>query len=152
VVLSRCPAPASAGAPPLKTKKAKQMSIKTLVKKNNLNSLWSDLLSAPRSELRSTLVLVILILLVPAAITMLNGADSQTTTFTMVMFSGPIALGLMAQRMKGRTGVWWWLLSLVAMCVVNVLAGGGGTPNVLAHVIVLGALPMAIIIATLPRR
>jgi hypothetical protein len=43
---------------------------------------------------------------------------------TMVMFSGPIALGLMAQRMKGRTGVWWWLLSLVAMCVVNVLAGG----------------------------
>jgi hypothetical protein len=83
---------------------------------------------------------------------MLNGADSQTTTFTIVMFSGPIALGLMAQRMKGRTGVWWWLLSLVVMCVVNVLAGGGGTPNVLAHVIVLGALPMAIIIATLPRR
>jgi len=43
----------------------------------------------------------------------------------MVMISGPILLGLMAQRVKARTGARWWFLSLVLMGIANLLAGGG---------------------------
>jgi hypothetical protein len=82
----------------------------------------------------------------------LNGGAGETAVFGAVMFSGPILIGLMALRVKGRTGVAWWLLSLIVMIVVNVLAGGGSSSDVLARTIMFGALPMVIIVATLPRR
>ena len=99
----------------------------------------------------STPMLAAIILLAPVILVVLNGGAGETAVFGAVMFSGPILIGLMAQRVKGRTGVAWWLLSLMVMVVVNVLAGGSSS-DVLARTIMFGALPMVIIVATLPRR
>jgi hypothetical protein len=38
------------------------------------------------------------------------------------------------------------------MIIANVLAGGGASPDVLARTIMFGALPIVLIVATLPRR
>jgi hypothetical protein len=104
------------------------------------------------NKLLSTPVLATAILLLPVVLVLLGGGSGETGVFGMVMISGPILLGLMAQRMKGRTGAAWWLVSFVVMCMVNVLAGGGANADVLARTMMFGALPMVIIIATLPQR
>jgi hypothetical protein len=98
----------------------------------------------------STPILAAIILLAPFILVVLNGGAGETAVFGAV--SGPILIGLMAQRVKGRTGVAWWLLGLIVMVVVNVLAGGGSSSEVLARTIMFGALPMVIIVATFPRR
>jgi hypothetical protein len=100
----------------------------------------------------STNALAAIMLFAPAVLVMLNGGSGQIAVFGMVMVGGPLLIGLIAQRVKGRTGAVWWLFSSVIMMVVNVLAGGGASSEVLAKVILFGALPMSIIVATLPRR
>lgn len=105
-----------------------------------------------KSRLLSTNWLAAIMLLAPLFLVMLNGGSGETATFGMVMFSGPLIIGLLAQRLKGRTGAVWWILSTVVLMVVNVLSGGGGSSEVLAKTIVFGVLPLAVILATLPRR
>ncbi len=104
------------------------------------------------NPLRSTQFLAAAILLAPVILMIVGGGSGEAAVFGMVMVSGPILIGLMAQRVKGRTGALWWLLSLVVMLLANVLSGGGQTPDVLARTIMFGALPMAIIVWSLPRR
>jgi hypothetical protein len=100
----------------------------------------------------STRFLVAVILFLPPFLVIAEGGNGETATFAMVMFSGPVLIGLMAQRVKGRTGALWWFLSLVVMFIANLLAGGGASSDILARTIMFGALPMVIIVATLPRR
>lgn len=107
-----------------------------------------------RSFFLSTPFLVTAILLAPIVLMVFGGGQDAgvLATFGMVMFSGPILIGLMAQRLKGRTGVWWTLLAVVVAFLVNVLAGGGHDSKVLANTLLFGLIPMVVIVATLPRR
>jgi len=86
-----------------------------------------------------------------------RGAPGETVVFWLVLGCVPIELGTIAQTWKGRTGAAWWLLSLIVMLLSYfVTAASYAGPDArmttyLAGALVLGALPMALIIASLPR-
>ena len=75
------------------------------------------------------------------------------------MGSLPVLIGMTAQRMRGRSGAAWWLLSLVlmstcyAVSAVYLLTMGERTLySGLGGAMLLGALPLLIIVTLLPRR
>jgi hypothetical protein len=85
-------------------------------------------------------------------------------TIFLSMFVVAVLVGFMAQKWKGRTGAAWWFLTMVlealayGLCVVAVanrpdLLRDPVTPISMAILsIVLGAGPVAVIVATLPKR
>jgi hypothetical protein len=108
----------------------------------------------PATEKKTDLtnILAVAAVLFFPVMSVLNGARAEIAMFGTVVFSGPILLGIMAQRTRGRTGAAWWLLSTIAVLVANLIGGGGSTPEALSYTILLGIAPMAIIIWSLPRR
>ena len=97
------------------------------------------------------------IMLVPFIFGLMIGATSDGIVAWTIMGSLPILIGMIAQRMKGRSGVAWWLLSLVVMSLfyavsaVYFLARGERTLySGLGGALLLGALPLLIIVALLP--
>jgi glucose-6-phosphate-specific signal transduction histidine kinase len=107
-------------------------------------------------------VAVVLILFVPVALWLLTAAKSDTVVFLMVLASVPILIGLITQRMKGRTGVAFWSLSLEAMFAIFLffvaflsgLVEPGQKPLLvgLSGAILFGVLPLLVVLFTRPRR
>jgi hypothetical protein len=63
-----------------------------------------------------TRIFVAAIFLALAVFGLLTGAKSDVIIFLAVLGSGPILIGLISQRMKGRSGATWcWVLSLAAL-------------------------------------
>jgi hypothetical protein len=107
-------------------------------------------------------VTVAVILFFPVALWLLTTATSDTVIFLMVLASVPILIGLITQRMKGRTGVAFWSLSLEAMfsiflffvAFLSGLVEPGQKPLLvgLSGAILFGVLPLLVILFTRPRR
>ncbi len=100
----------------------------------------------------------IAIMLVPFIIGLMVGATGDGIVAWTVMGSLPILIGLIAQRMKGRSGAAWWLLSLVLMSIfyaitaVSLLTLSEKTLyKGLTGALLLGALPTLIFVILLPR-
>ena len=81
-----------------------------------------------KNGLLSTNALAAIMISAHLLLAILGGGSGETAVFAMVMIGGPLLIGLISQRVKGRTGAVWWLLSLILMMVVNLLAGGGEQP------------------------
>jgi hypothetical protein len=106
--------------------------------------------------------LVTAILFAAAVLWLLTGASSDLVVLLMVLGSVPILIGLISQRMKGRTGAAWWFLSLeVIFCIFLFFAAfltgviePGKKPLLvgLSGIILFGAMPLVIVMATRPRR
>ena len=99
----------------------------------------------------------IAILTVPFVVGLDIGASGDVIAAWTVMGSLPIVIGLIAQRMRGRSGAAWWLLSQTVMSVfyavsaVYLLSMGERTLYSGLGGAMLGALPLLIIVALLPR-
>jgi hypothetical protein len=108
------------------------------------------------------IIAVAVILFFPVALWLLTTATSDTVIFLMVLASVPILIGLITQRMKGRTGVAFWSLSLEAMfsiflffvAFLSGLVEPGQKPLLvgLSGAILFGVLPLLVILFTRPRR
>ena len=101
----------------------------------------------------------IAIVTTPFIVGRMIGASGDGIVVWTVMGSLPLVIGMMAQRMRGRSGAAWWLLSSVVMSVfyavsaVYLLRMGERTfYSGLGGAMLLGALPLLIIVAFLPRR
>ena len=98
------------------------------------------------------------IMLVPFIVGRMVGATGDGIVAWTVMGSLPVLIGMIAQRMRGRSGAAWWLLSLVVMSAfyavsaVYLLPMGERTfYSGLGGAMLLGALPLLIIVVLLPR-
>jgi uncharacterized membrane protein YhaH (DUF805 family) len=104
-----------------------------------------------------SVILGIVILTVPFVVGLDIGASGDVIAAWTVMGSLPIVIGLIAQRMRGRSGAAWWLLSLMVMSVfyavsaVYLLSMGERTLYSGLGGAILGSLPLLIIVALLPR-
>ena len=101
----------------------------------------------------------IAIVTTPFIVGLMIGASGDGIVAWTVMGSLPVLIGMIARRTRGRSGAAWWLLSLVVMSVFyavsavylltmderTLYSGLGGA-------MLLGALPLLIIVALLPRR
>ena len=99
------------------------------------------------------------ILLAPFALAFLGMGDGQSGVLLLVLGSVPILIGFLAQRTRGRTGAAWWFLSLLVRTffyfVVGIFGSSGSDATVntgLAGALLFGALPISIIVYSLPRR
>ena len=86
------------------------------------------------------------------------GAGGDSIVAWTIMGSLPVLIGMIARRMRGRSGAAWWLLSSVlmstcyAVSAVYLLTIGERTLySGLGDAMLLGALPLLIIVALLPR-
>ena len=100
----------------------------------------------------------IVIVTAPSIVGLVIGASGDAIAAWTVMGSLPVLIGLIARRMRGRSGAAWWLLSLVlmsafyAVSAVYLLSMGERTLySGLGGAMLLGALPLLIIVALLPR-
>jgi hypothetical protein len=100
----------------------------------------------------------IAIVTAPSIVGPVIGASGDAIAAWTVMGSLPVLIGLIARRMRGRSGAAWWLLSLVlmsafyAVSAVYLLSMGERTLySGLGGAMLLGALPLLIIVALLPR-
>jgi peptidoglycan/LPS O-acetylase OafA/YrhL len=110
---------------------------------------------------RPTMLFVILgtsIATAPLIVGLMIGADTDSIFVWTVMGSLPILIGMMALRIRGRSVVAWWLLSLLVMSLfyaataVYLLRVGERTLNSgLGGALLLGAIPLVVIVALLPR-
>lgn len=98
------------------------------------------------------------IMLVPFIVGLIVGVTSDGIVAWTVMGSLPVLMGMIAQRMKGRSGAAWWLLSLVVMSAFYAISavylstiGERTLYSGLGGAMLLGALPLLIIVALLPR-
>ena len=108
-----------------------------------------------------TWVLVIAIFVAPIVLGVMTVASGERQILWLVSGSIPILIGVIAQRLKGRTGAAWWFLGVVVTLffyLVSAVFFGPSMPE-FSDVIVgtsgallFGALPLLIIVATLPRR
>jgi peptidoglycan/LPS O-acetylase OafA/YrhL len=94
----------------------------------------------------------------PFIVGLMIGATGDSIFVWTVMGSLPILIGMMAQSMRGRSAVAWWLLSLVVMTLfyavsaVYLLRMGERTLySGLGGALLLGAIPLVVIVALLPR-
>jgi peptidoglycan/LPS O-acetylase OafA/YrhL len=94
----------------------------------------------------------------PFIVGLMIGATGDSIFVWTVMGSLPILIGMMAQWMRGRSAVAWWLLSLVVMTLfyavsaVYLLRMGERTLySGLGGALLLGAIPLVVIVALLPR-
>ena len=101
----------------------------------------------------------IAIVTAPFIVGRMIGATGDSIVAWTVMGSLPVLIGMTAQRMRGRSGAAWWLLSLVlmstcyAVSAVYLLTMGERTLySGLGGAMLLGALPLLIIVTLLPRR
>jgi hypothetical protein len=102
------------------------------------------------------------ILLAPFALGILTGSSGNSIMVLTILGSMPILIGFMAQRTRGRTGAAWWFLSLVVMTFFYFLIGmlgsigssgeGDAVNTGLAGAVLFGALPLSIVVYSLPRR
>lgn len=109
-----------------------------------------------------TVILVAAILFTPVVPWLLTRADSDTVVLLMVLGSVPILIGLISQRMKGRTGAAWSLLSLEVVFFIFLffaaflsgLIDPGQKPLLVGFsgAILFGLLPLVVIVVTRPRR
>ena len=107
-------------------------------------------------------VLVAAIVLTPVVLWLLTGVDSDTVVLLLALASVPVLIGLISQRLKGRTGAFWSFLSLeviFSICLFFAAFLGGlidpGQKPLLvgvSGVILFGLLPLLVIVATGPRR
>jgi hypothetical protein len=107
-------------------------------------------------------VLVAAILLAPVVLWLLTGVKSDTVVLLMALASMPVLIGLISQRLKGRTGAVWSFLSLevifsIFLFFVAFLSGlidPGQKPLLVgvSGVILFGLLPLLVIVATGSRR
>ena len=111
----------------------------------------------------NTRVLAAAILLTPVVFGLLTGAKSDAVVFLAVLGSGPILIGLITQRMKGRSGAAWWFLCLVALFFFfpffatsfsGVINDPGQKPLLigLSGAILFGVMPLVVIVFTSQRR
>ena len=108
-----------------------------------------------------TWVLVIAIFVAPIVLGVMTVASGERQILWLVFGSIPILIGVIAQRLKGRTGAAWWFLGVVVTLffyLVSAVFFGPSMPE-FSDVIVgtsgallFGALPLLIIVATFPRR
>ena len=98
------------------------------------------------------------IVTVPFIVGLMIGATGDSIFVWTVMGSLPILIGMMAQWMRSRSAVAWWLLSLVVMTLfyavsaVYLLRMGERTLySGLGGALLLGAIPLVVIVALLPR-
>ena len=103
--------------------------------------------------------LVIAIVTAPFVVGLMIGASWEGIIAWTVMGSLPVLIGVTAQRMRGRNCAAWCLLSLTVMSVlyavsaVYLLRMGERTfYSGLGGATLLGALPLLIMVALLPRR
>ena len=111
-----------------------------------------------------TRVFAAVIFLAPVVFGLLTGAKSDVIIFLAVLGSGPILIGLISQRMKGRSGATWcWVLSLAALfffflffvsCINGAISDPGQRPLFvgLSGAILFGVMPLLIIVSTSQRR
>jgi hypothetical protein len=99
------------------------------------------------------------IMMMPLIVGLIIGAPGDGIVAWTVMGSLPVLIGMVAHRMRGRSGAAWWLLSLVVMSVfyavsaVDLLTMGVRTLySGLGGAMLLGALPLLIIVTRVPRR
>ena len=94
----------------------------------------------------------IAIVTAPFIVGRMIGATGDSIVAWTVMGSLPVLIGMTAQRMRGRSGAAWWLLSLVlmstdAVSAVYLLTMGERTLySGLGGAMLLGALPLLIIV------
>jgi hypothetical protein len=62
-----------------------------------------------------TWVLVIAIFVAPIVLGVMTVASGERQLLWMVLGSIPMLVGVIAQRLKGRTGAAWWFLAFVVM-------------------------------------
>lgn len=94
----------------------------------------------------------------PFLIGLMIGATGDGIIACIVMGSLPILIGMIAQRMRGRSGAAWWLLSLALMSVfyavfaVSLLTMSQKTlyKGLAGALLLLGALPVLVIVVLLP--
>ena len=96
----------------------------------------------------------IAIVTAPFIVGRMIGATGDGIVAWTVMGSLPVLIGMIARRMRGRSGAAWWLLSLVlmstcyAVSAVYLLTMGERTLySGLGGAMLLGALPLLIIVA-----
>jgi hypothetical protein len=111
-----------------------------------------------------TRVFTAAIFLAPVVFGLLAGAKSDAIVFLAILSSGPILIGLITQRMKGRSGATWcWFLSLAALLFflpffVSCFSGAISNPGQkllsvgLSGAILFGVMPLVIIVFTSQRR
>jgi hypothetical protein len=109
-----------------------------------------------------TVIFAAAILFAAAVLWFLAGTESDVIVLVMVLGSVPILVGLISQRMKGRTGAAWLFLSLeVVFCIVLFFAAfltgvvePGQKPLLvgLSGIILFGAVPLVVVMATRQRR
>ena len=93
----------------------------------------------------------------PFIVGLMIGATRDGIFVWTVMGSLPVLIGMMAHRMRGRSAVAWWLLSLVVMSLfyavsaVYLLSMGERTLYSGLGGAMMGALPLLIIVALLPQ-
>ena len=105
-----------------------------------------------------SVILGMLIVTAPFIVGLMIGASGDSIFVWTVMGSLPILIGMMAQQIRGRSVVVWWLLSLLVMCLfyavsaVYLLRMGERTLySGLGGALLLGAVPLVVIVALLPR-
>jgi len=110
---------------------------------------------------RPTMLFVVIgmsIVTAPFIVGLRIGATRDGIFVWTVMGSLPVLIGMMAHRMRGRSAVAWWLLSLVVMSLfyavsaVYLLSMGERTLySGLGGALLLGAIPLLLIVALLRR-
>ena len=86
---------------------------------------------------------------------MRGSGSAEGAMVVSVTFGLPILLGIVAQLKRGRTGVAWALLSFVAITVAYLLTASshnGDWAYGISGAFLFGAIPMVIVISTLPDR
>jgi hypothetical protein len=104
----------------------------------------------------NTTGLIVLIALTPfIAMFVIPDTSGERVMYWEILLSIPVILGVIAQRIKGRTGAAWWFFTFVLMLVFYLITDVSMNHKAftgLSGALLFGALPMAIIVATLPRK